>query len=73
MLSFSNMIPATRAPPRNMNGICVPGLNSNTIVERTNTKTNMKIPKIEAMMPSKMLFLPFTMSDRKFTRFENSF
>ena len=56
-----------------MNGICVPGLNSNTIVERTYTKTNMKIPKIEAMTPSKMLFLPFTMSDRKFTRFENSF
>ena len=73
MLSLSNMIPATRAPPRNMNGICVPGLNSNTIVESAYTKRNITMPKNEPMTPSKMLSFPFTMSDGKFTTLENSF
>ena len=72
-LSLSNMIPATRAPPRNKNGIWVPGLNSNTMVESRNTKRNMKIPKIEAITPSKILSFPLIMSDGKFIRFENSF
>ena len=73
ILSLSNMIPATKAPPRNMKGICVPGLNSNIMVERTNAKRNIKIPKNEDTTPSKMLDFPLRISDGRLIKFENSF
>ena len=72
-LSLSNTTPATKAPPRNMNGICVPGLKSKTMVESTYTKRNIAMPKNEAITPWNMLLFPALMSDGRLIMFENSF